>query len=135
MTFPTTCGSCSSSCETRMFVTNIPYFQEVIVMASTCDACGYRNSELKPGGRIPEKGKAITLCVKNANDLSRDVIKSDTAGVKVQSLTWSWVVGLWVRKLLKVSSQKLVKVLREFMDLLLEIALKSPKKASGKALK
>ncbi|KAF9683802.1 hypothetical protein SADUNF_Sadunf04G0052100 [Salix dunnii] len=86
MTFPTTCGSCASSCETRMFVTNIPYFQEVIVMASTCDACGYRNSELKPGGRIPEKGKAITLCVKNANDLSRDVIKSDTAGVKVPEL-------------------------------------------------
>ena len=24
----------------------IPYFQEVIVMASTCDACGYRNSEV-----------------------------------------------------------------------------------------
>jgi zinc finger protein len=31
--------------------------------------------QLKPGGRIPEKGKTITLCVKNANDLSRDVIK------------------------------------------------------------
>ncbi|KAJ6926290.1 hypothetical protein NC651_010651 [Populus alba x Populus x berolinensis] len=86
MTFPSTCGSCASSCETRMFVTNIPYFQEVIVMASTCDSCGYRNSELKPGGRIPEKGKTITLCVKNANDLSRDVIKSDTAGVKVPEL-------------------------------------------------
>ncbi|KAK6645810.1 hypothetical protein PHAVU_L008901 [Phaseolus vulgaris] len=52
-------------------------------MASTCDACGYRNSELKPGGRIPEKGKIITLSVKNVNDLSRDVIKSDTASVKV----------------------------------------------------
>lgn len=68
-------------------------------MASTCDACGYRNSEvcidllvlsfsfpycngnccslvqLKPGGRIPDKGKKITLCVKNVKDLSRDVIK------------------------------------------------------------
>lgn len=68
-------------------------------MASTCDACGYRNSEvcsslpivsflfsflrlqsctfvqLKPGGRIPEKGKKISLTVKNVNDLSRDVIK------------------------------------------------------------
>ncbi|KAK6645786.1 hypothetical protein PHAVU_L001601 [Phaseolus vulgaris] len=83
MTFPSTCGACAASCETRMFVTNIPYFQEVIVMASTCDACGYRNSELKPGGRIPEKGKIITLSVKNVNDLSRDVIKSDTASVKV----------------------------------------------------
>ncbi|KAB1210465.1 Zinc finger protein ZPR1 [Morella rubra] len=31
--------------------------------------------ELKPGGRIPEKGKKISLTVKNVNDLSRDVIK------------------------------------------------------------
>ncbi|EEF33874.1 zinc finger protein ZPR1 [Ricinus communis] len=86
MTFPSTCGACTSRCETRMFVTNIPYFQEVIVMASTCDSCGYRNSELKPGGRIPEKGKRITLHVENIKDLSRDVIKSDTAGVKVPEL-------------------------------------------------
>ncbi|PQQ03812.1 zinc finger protein ZPR1 homolog [Prunus yedoensis var. nudiflora] len=75
MTFPSTCGVCTARCETRMFVTNIPYFQEVIVMASTCDACGYRNSELKPGGRVPEKGKKIILHVKNVKDLSRDVIK------------------------------------------------------------
>ncbi|KAG5553919.1 hypothetical protein RHGRI_011702 [Rhododendron griersonianum] len=86
MTFPSTCGSCAAKCDTRMFVTNIPYFQEVIVMASTCDACGYRSSELKPGGRIPEKGKKIIVLVKNIKDLSRDVIKSDTASVKVPEL-------------------------------------------------
>ncbi|PPS20355.1 hypothetical protein GOBAR_AA00244 [Gossypium barbadense] len=78
MTFPSTCGACAARW--------IPYFQEVIVMASTCDACGYRNSELKPGGAIPDKGKRITLSVKNINDLSRDVIKSDTASVKVPEL-------------------------------------------------
>ncbi|PSR87628.1 Zinc finger protein [Actinidia chinensis var. chinensis] len=86
MTFPSTCGACAAKCETRMFVTNIPYFQEVIVMASSCDACGYRSSEVKPGGRIPEKGKKITVLVKNIDDLSRDVIKSDTASVKVPEL-------------------------------------------------
>ncbi|KAL5577603.1 hypothetical protein UlMin_019302 [Ulmus minor] len=86
MTFPSTCGGCAAMCETRMFVTNIPYFQEVIVMASTCDGCGYRNSELKPGGRISEKAKIITLNVKNPADLSRDVIKSDSAGVKIPEL-------------------------------------------------
>lgn len=31
--------------------------------------------QLKPGGRIPDKGKKITVCVKNVKDLSRDVIK------------------------------------------------------------
>lgn len=86
MTFPSTCGACATRCETRMYVTNIPYFQEVIVMASSCDSCGYRSSELKPGGRIPEKGKKIVLHVRNVKDLSRDVIKSDTAGIVVPEL-------------------------------------------------
>ncbi|KAK4399517.1 Zinc finger protein ZPR1 [Sesamum angolense] len=86
MTFPSSCGACATKCECRMFVTNIPYFQEVIVMASSCDACGYRNSEVKPGGRIPDKGKRIKVHVKNIKDLSRDVIKSDTASVKIPEL-------------------------------------------------
>ncbi|KAH9304602.1 hypothetical protein KI387_009006 [Taxus chinensis] len=83
MTFPATCGACTAKCETRMFVTNIPYFKEVIIMASICDVCGYRNSEVKPGGSIPEKGKKITVCILNKDDLSRDVIKSDSARVIV----------------------------------------------------
>ncbi|XP_076904560.1 uncharacterized protein LOC143560038 [Bidens hawaiensis] len=86
MTFPSTCGACAVSCETRMFLTKIPYFQEVIVMASTCDACGYRNSELKPGGAIPAKGKKVSVSVKNTSDLSRDVIKSDTASVIIPEI-------------------------------------------------
>lgn len=86
MTFPSTCGACAIRCETRMFVTNIPYFQEVIVMASTCDGCGYRNSELKAGGPIPSKGKKITVSVRNIKDLSRDVIKSDTASVRIPEI-------------------------------------------------
>ncbi|XP_076935701.1 zinc finger chaperone ZPR1-like [Bidens hawaiensis] len=86
MTFPSTCGACAVRCETRMFVTKIPYFQEVIVMASTCDGCGYKNSELKAGGAIPAKGKKVTLVVKHVKDLSRDVIKSDTASVKIPEI-------------------------------------------------
>ncbi|CAL5366826.1 unnamed protein product [Camellia sinensis] len=65
-----------------LFRYSAPEEPKVIVMASSCDACGYRNSELKPGGRIPKKGKKITVLVKNINDLSRDVIK----GVEVPEL-------------------------------------------------
>ncbi|CAN6485414.1 unnamed protein product [Victoria cruziana] len=86
MTFPSTCGACASRCETRMYITKIPYFQEVIVMASTCDSCGYRNSELKPGGAIPDRGKRITVQIRDAADVCRDVIKSDTASVIVPEL-------------------------------------------------
>lgn len=86
MTFPAVCGACAAKSETRMYATNIPYFKEVIIMASTCDRCGYRNSELKPGGSIPEKGKKITAHILSKSDLSRDVLKSDTASVIVPEL-------------------------------------------------
>ncbi|KAL5728903.1 hypothetical protein ACHQM5_001930 [Ranunculus cassubicifolius] len=86
MTFPSTCGTCAVPSETRMYVTKIPYFQEVIVMASSCDSCGYRSSELKAGGKVPDKGKRISVQVLNKEDLSRDVIKSDHASVTVPEL-------------------------------------------------
>ncbi|PKA61003.1 hypothetical protein AXF42_Ash020811 [Apostasia shenzhenica] len=83
---PSTCGACGAACDTRFYATKIPYFREVILMATSCDLCGYRSSELKPGGEVPLKGKKITLHVQNVKDLSRDVIKSDTASVKVPEL-------------------------------------------------
>ncbi|XP_073005458.1 uncharacterized protein [Typha latifolia] len=85
-TLPSTCGACGTGCVTRFYSTKIPYFREVIVMATACDLCGYRSSELKPGGEIPNKGKKITLHVQSLEDLSRDVIKSDSASVCVPEL-------------------------------------------------
>ncbi|KAL7599078.1 hypothetical protein Lser_V15G22222 [Lactuca serriola] len=60
--------------------------EEVMTFPSTCGACAVRNSELKAGGAIPAKGKKVTLIVRNVNDLSRDVIKSDTASVKIPEI-------------------------------------------------
>ncbi|CAI9284400.1 unnamed protein product [Lactuca saligna] len=42
--------------------------------------------QLKAGGAIPAKGKKVTLIIRNVNDLSRDVIKSDTASVKIPEI-------------------------------------------------
>lgn len=32
-------------------------------MSNACDACGYRDSEIKPGGGFSDKGQTITLQV------------------------------------------------------------------------
>ncbi len=44
MTFPGTCHACGEDAETRMFVTKIPFFGEVIVMSNSCDKCGCKVS-------------------------------------------------------------------------------------------
>ena len=51
-------------------------------MADSCDACGYKSAEIKGGGAISERGRAITLRVSEQDDLRRDVIKSDSANVR-----------------------------------------------------
>ncbi|WVO16190.1 hypothetical protein L204_103861 [Cryptococcus depauperatus] len=85
-TFPAKCSSCGHDLETRMQQINIPYFQDIIIMASNCSACGYRDNEVKSGGSIAPKGKKITLKVEDEEDLSRDMLKSDTAGLSIPEI-------------------------------------------------
>ena len=53
----------------------IPHFKEVIVMALTCDTCGYRSNEVKSGAGVSEMGTQITLHLTDPSDLSRDILK------------------------------------------------------------
>lgn len=72
---PTNCPECGASCFTKMKVTDIPHFKEVIIMATDCDKCGSRTNEVKSGGGIEPKGRKMTLKVKSKEDFSRDVLK------------------------------------------------------------
>jgi zinc finger protein len=48
-------------------------------MCTECNECGYRDSEVKPGGGISKHAVKITLRVTSVDDMKRDVMKSDTA--------------------------------------------------------
>mmetsp|Transcript_17079 Transcript_17079/g.36838 ORF Transcript_17079/g.36838 Transcript_17079/m.36838 type:complete len:533 (+) Transcript_17079:1-1599(+) len=86
MKFPIDCPHCRASAETNMCVTDIPHFKEVVIMCLLCEQCGYKSNEIKGGGAIPRFGTKITLHVKHMQDLAREVLKSDTAGVSVPDL-------------------------------------------------
>lgn len=82
----TECPACSKPCTVNMKKTNIPHFKEVILMATVCDHCGYRTSDVKTGGAIPEKGQRITLDIKTVEDMSRDILKSESCVLKSHDL-------------------------------------------------
>ena len=84
--FPATCPSCRRDTETSMCTTDIPHFKEVIIMSMVCDGCGYRSNEIKGGGGVPKYGTKITLAVDSVEDLAREVLKSDTAGVEIPEI-------------------------------------------------
>jgi zinc finger protein len=86
MEFHIECYSCHRQGKTSMCMTNIPHFKEVVIMAFSCDFCGAKNIEVKGGGGISPLARKITLNVTSAEDLKRDVIKSDTCSVDIPEL-------------------------------------------------
>lgn len=84
--FHTMCSSCQADCETKMCNISIPYFKDVVIMATTCDSCGFKSSEIKTCGGISPKGKIITLKLTDEEDLNRDVLKSETASLSIPEI-------------------------------------------------
>ncbi len=81
--FNTKCPNCLRPCKTKMTMVDIPYFKEVLLMATSCDECGYKTNEVKTGGAISEKGKRISLKISNLEDMSRDILKSETCVLRI----------------------------------------------------
>lgn len=77
------CPGCTKPTLMLTQMVNIPYFKQVILMSTNCSECGYRSSEAKTGGKVPEKGKRIWLDVRSPKDLRRDILKSETCMLKV----------------------------------------------------
>ncbi|ETS60574.1 hypothetical protein PaG_05425 [Moesziomyces aphidis] len=85
-TFAGTCSSCNAPLDTRMKKVNIPYFKDILIMSTNCDNCGYKDNEVKSGSAISELGRKLTLRVEDKEDLSRDVLKSETAGFAIPEI-------------------------------------------------
>lgn len=84
--FSTNCPNCDSPCDTNMKVTEIPYFKEVIVMATSCDVCGHKSNEIKSGTGIAPEGIRYRLVMNDSMDLNRDILVSETSSFSIPDL-------------------------------------------------
>ncbi|KIK23685.1 hypothetical protein PISMIDRAFT_679144 [Pisolithus microcarpus 441] len=80
------CSRCARPLVTRMKKVSIPYFKDTLIMSTNCEHCGYRDNEVKSGAAISEKGKRITLKIEDREDLSRDILKSETCGLTIPEI-------------------------------------------------
>ncbi|TPP58886.1 Zinc finger protein ZPR1 [Fasciola gigantica] len=69
-----------------MKLVDIPHFKQVVIMATVCSVCGHRDSEVKSGGGVSPKGRLYRLKITHPSDLSRDVLVSETAAVRLREL-------------------------------------------------
>ncbi|KAI0343176.1 zf-ZPR1-domain-containing protein [Trametopsis cervina] len=84
--FPGHCSSCGHPSDTLVKKVNIPYFKDILIMSVNCDLCGYRDNEVKSGSAISTNGKRITLKVEDSEDLSRDILKSESCGLAIPEI-------------------------------------------------
>eukprot|EP01028_Stygiella_incarcerata_P002017 TRINITY_DN1376_c0_g1_i2.p1 TRINITY_DN1376_c0_g1~~TRINITY_DN1376_c0_g1_i2.p1 ORF type:complete len:470 (+),score=110.34 TRINITY_DN1376_c0_g1_i2:116-1525(+) len=80
------CVQCFKNGTTRLLLTRIPHFREVIVMSFTCPHCGFRNAEAQFGGSVMERGCTYTLNVEGGGDRNRQVVKSEYAHINIPEL-------------------------------------------------
>lgn len=80
------CMNCYQNGTTRLLLTRIPFFKEIIVSSFSCGNCGWSNTEIQSAGRIQEQGVCYTLKVKTKQDLNREVVKADSATTRIPEL-------------------------------------------------
>ncbi|MCO5572513.1 hypothetical protein L7F22_026268 [Adiantum nelumboides] len=79
------CMRCAENGTTRLLLTRIPHFREIVLMAFECPHCNERNNEVQFVGQLQSQGCCHTLTVPkgDAKVLSRQVVKSDSATIKI----------------------------------------------------
>ncbi|SCV00091.1 LAMI_0G02828g1_1 [Lachancea mirantina] len=80
------CMNCHENGTTRLLLTSIPYFREVVLMSFECPHCGFKNSEIQSASQIQEKGSRYMLKIEQKDDYNRQVIKSETAACRFNEL-------------------------------------------------
>ncbi|GIX66308.1 zinc finger protein [Babesia caballi] len=80
------CPNCGCEGLNKICEVLVPGFGPCVIMAFTCDTCGAKSNEIKPGGGYKDRAKRWTLNVNHASDLNRDVIISETAAVRIPHL-------------------------------------------------
>ena len=81
------CMSCGENGLTRILLTRIPHYREIILMSFECEACGFSNNEIQSGNRVQEKGVKFVVKIQDPEqDWTRQVVKADSAAVSIPEL-------------------------------------------------
>ena len=65
------CMNCKEQGTTRLLLTKIPFFKDIIVMSFSCPHCGYRNTSLEDAKELAPQGIHFVLTVKTSKDMDR----------------------------------------------------------------
>lgn len=77
------CMSCYKQGITRLMLTKIPFYRDVIISSFRCEHCHVNNTSIESANKIQEMGTRIKLLVEEKSDLNRELVKSDYATLTI----------------------------------------------------
>ncbi|RNA00407.1 zinc finger ZPR1 [Brachionus plicatilis] len=77
------CMNCYKTGRTKLMLTRIPFYRDVIISSFCCEHCHYVNNGIESANRIQQNGVKYKLLVSDAKDLNRELVKSDYALFKI----------------------------------------------------
>ncbi|KAJ2935328.1 hypothetical protein H1R20_g1767, partial [Candolleomyces eurysporus] len=80
------CMKCHEQGKTRLLLTSIPFFKEVVVMSFRCEHCGWSNNEIQSAGEIRPEGTAYTAKIRDREDLNRQIVRSSNCEIQIPEL-------------------------------------------------
>ena len=80
------CMNCHADGTTRLLLTKIPFFREIVIMSFSCPECGLQNNEIQSAGSIQQRAAKYALRVKSEADLQRQVVKTDICAFRIENI-------------------------------------------------
>ena len=80
------CMNCYEKGQTRLLLTRIPYYKDVILSSFECDSCHFKNNDIQPAQRVESYGIMIKVHVMNSRDLNRQFVKSNYGTIRIKKL-------------------------------------------------
>jgi len=80
------CMNCNENGITKILLTKIPFYKEIIIMNFECPHCGYSTREVQTGQSLADSGIMFEVKVISARDMSRRVVKSEYATIRIPEI-------------------------------------------------
>jgi zinc finger protein len=80
------CMNCYEHGHTRLLLTRIPYYKDVILSSFECDSCHFKNNDIQPAQGVESYGILINVEIRNSKDLNRQFVKSGYGIIRIKEL-------------------------------------------------
>jgi zinc finger protein len=80
------CMNCYETGHTKLLLTRIPFYRDVIISSFSCDHCHTQNNGVESANKIQDRGVRYKLEVKDQKDLNREMVKSDHALLQIPAI-------------------------------------------------